>query len=325
MSQDSNYRDPNQALSSVYAADNSSTEATTSHLDATHRVVGGVVRSTDVSNTTDAIPYADLTTARTASHQRISDPASITGDDILMVDGSETTVAVALMNGWLVRDNHSGLLRSPQADGDLRQQGDDANKQQQDDANKQQQDEPNPSLDPESEAIVTNALTHAQGETIGVALSVIENGGAVSEASVGQLAARLGLEPEQARAQIEKVRDAYIEEAVNHTAKTTGTNSVMAREALQAAAQRDRSAYNRAAEEHFSTGRPGYDHLVREYVAELDKSEPDAILNSPPPAPGYSTRWDHNTGQVILRFPDKSEMAWSDAVRLGYIMLNRGK
>jgi hypothetical protein len=169
---------------------------------------------------------------------------------------------------------------------------------------------------------VTNALTHAQGETIGVALSVIESGGQVSEASVGQLAARLGLEPEMARAQIEKVRDSYIHEAVTYTAKTTGTDSAMAREALQAAAQRDRSAYNRVAEEHFSTGRPGYDHFVTDYVAELDKTEPHAILNATP-VPGYSTRWDHNTGQVILRFPDKSEMAWSDAVRLKYIMLKR--
>jgi hypothetical protein len=137
MSQDSNYRDPNSSAS----------ETTSSTFGMTSRVVGGVVRSSDAvsnpSTAAEAIPYADLSTARTSSHVRVSDPKAITGDDILMVDGSETTVAVALLNGWLVRDSNSGLLRSPtQADGDQRQQGDDANKQQQDDANKQQQDDP---------------------------------------------------------------------------------------------------------------------------------------------------------------------------------------
>jgi hypothetical protein len=207
-------------------------------------------------------------------------------------------VEVAVL--WLVRDSHSGLLRSPtQADGDQQhqQRGDDAKQQQEQE--KQQQQEANPSLDPESEALITNALTHAQGETIGVALSVIDSGGQVSEASVQQLAARLNLEPAQARAQIEKVRDAYVHEAVTHTAKVTGTNDTMAREALAAAEQRNPSAYRQAAEEHFSTGRPAYDTFVREYVAELDKTDPGSILNAAP-VPGYST---------LLRFPDKTEMA----------------
>jgi hypothetical protein len=54
----------------------------------------------------------------------------------------------------------------------------------------------------------------------------------------------------------------------------------------------------------------------------MDKTEAHNILNATPVA-GYSTRWDANSGQVLLQFPDKTEMAWGDAVRLGYIMFYR--
>jgi hypothetical protein len=322
MTQDSNYKSPASVLASVYGNGNNSspTEANTSHLDATAYVDQGVVRSTDA--TPVSVQSGWSYPVRNSAGMPIADPAAVAPDHIVDLGpagGGETTVEVAIMMGLLTRNAAGHVV--PVGSATVPQQQQEAGDQEKEQQQQQPQDEPNPALDPESEAIVANALTHAQGEAIGVAVSIIEKDGEITDASVAQLAARLGQEPAEARAQIEKARDAYVKEAVTHTAKTTGTTDAMAQEALHFAQKNNPQAFRRAAEEHWMTGKPSYDHLVREYVAELGTKEPRRILEAAT-IPGYSARWDAQSGQVLLRFQGQ-EMSWGDAVRLGYIMLKQ--
>jgi hypothetical protein len=309
MSQNQDYKPPAGVLAS-------------NQLDITTHVDQGVVRSSD-ADVSVSVPAGWSFPVRNSAGMPIADPAAIAPDHIVDLGpsaGGETTVEVAIMMGLLTRNGAGHVVPVGSATVPQRQQeaGDQAKEQQQ----QQQQEEPNPSLDPESEAILANALTNAPSETIGVAVSVIENGGEVTDASVAQLAARLSLEPEAARAQIEQARNAYATEAYNETAKAVGTSAKVVKDALDAAQAdpKTQSAFRRAAEAHFHSGRPDYSALVRDYVANLDQTDPQRILNSTPVA-GRSVRWDQNSKQVLVRLPDGDEVSWSVAVTMGLITI----
>jgi hypothetical protein len=121
---------------------------------------------------------------------------------------------------------------------------------------------------------------------------------------------------------MESVKAAYATEAYNVTAKDMGTSPKVVKEALDAAQANPatQSAFRHAAESHFSTGRPDYAALVRDYVANLDRTDPQRILNSTPVA-GRAVRYDQNAKQVMVKLPDGDEVPWSVAVNMELITI----
>jgi hypothetical protein len=111
-----------------------------------------------------------------------------------------------------------------------------------------------------------------------MAVAVIYGEGS-EEGAAEQLAARLNLEKHDAIAKVEQVKAAYANEAFTVTARAVQTSPGMVEDALAAAQSNPatQSAFRRAAEAHFHSGRPEYGHLVRDYIANLGSTDPQRI------------------------------------------------
>jgi hypothetical protein len=298
------------------------TEGTSDQLGISAYVDPGVVRSSDAPAA--PAPTGGPMSFRTSAGVQLHDPAAVRPDDVVKFgpnSGDETSVEVAMSMGLLVRNAAGHIV--PAAPGPQPTEAERQAQQQREQQPKQQETEAVTSLDPDSEAVMSRAFTEAPGETIGAAVSAIENNGEVSPAVVEQLAARLNMERGEAAQKTEQVKAAYATEATTYTAKALSTSEAIVKEAL-AAVQHDsatKSAFRQAAQTHFMSGRPdGYARLAQDWIANLDQTDPSRILNSNP-VEGRSVRYDHNSRQVIVKLPDGRELPWGVAVRNGLISI----
>jgi len=247
--------------------------------------------------------------ATTATGGPIADLASLQGNDLVTIGGETMSAEVALHLGLLVRDPRSGMIRSPDAN-EAR-----ANAAEQEQRQEQENDEEAPpALDEHSEAIMSEAFEAAPGETLSAANDIMD-AGAVSEHNLAQLASRLGVEPGEVAARVEHARAAYAHEAAATAARRVGVSLGIAEAALAYARENAHSELKQAAEQHLHSGKPRYDHFVREYVQKLDAIDPNYILSA---LPGKA-RWDAGTGQIVVKSGRHGEMAWGAAVRAGLI------
>lgn len=254
-----------------------------------------------------AAPSLDLSTARSATGERISDHARLTAETIITYKGMETSLGTLLQLGEVTRDG-DGTFRPVAAGASPQQQAETP------------APEANPSLDDASEGFLTEATTKAPGETMAAMVSIIGTDGAVSDGTISNLASRMGIEPEAARARVAHVQAAYSLEAATAGAKEAHTTPAVASEAYEHARRSSKvSDLRQLAERHVTTGKPvGYGDVVTEYVATMDQRDPSRILTSVPVA-GRTTRWDKASKQVIVTLPNGAEVAWGDAVRQGLI------
>jgi hypothetical protein len=316
MTQNSDYKGTDKVLAGVFRTDNTPSEPTTSHLDASYRVVGNVVRSSDADAAVSA-PANWTFPVRNSGGMTISDPAAITPDHIVsLAPGDETTVANAMYLGLMTRNAAGHIVPVGSASAP---QGNTQQEKPPELETQEPEPEPNPALDEASEALMTRAFSEAVSETLGMAVAVIYGEGS-EEGAAEQLASRLNLEKHDAIAKVESVKAAYATEAYNVTARTMDTSLQVVKEALDAAQAppATQSAFRRAAESHFHSGKPDYNQFVVDFIANLDQSDPQRILNAAPVA-GRSVRYDHNSKQVLVKLPDGGEVSWDVAVRLGLI------
>lgn len=258
------------------------------------------------------VPPGGSFAIRTPTGTRVYDPAAIGMDDVIEIaPGQETSVAAAMSMGLLSRDAAGRIVPVGAAAPPSSPPPDDKGKPP---LPIQQQDTPNTRLDDESEATIADAMARAPGASIGVAVSVIENAGEVPEAVIGQLAADLGIEPEQARVKLQGVQAAYAKEATTSAAKAAGTSEAMAWEAFQHYQRTGSSDFKAAMHSHLASGRPTYGSHVIEYIAQLDQIDPQRILGAET-VDGRSVRWDPASGQIVVKIKGRGEMSWAHAVR----------
>jgi hypothetical protein len=250
-------------------------------------------------------PAVDLSTARTSSGIKISDPAALTLDSIIAFDGMETTVEVAMGMGHVTRDASGrfvvtgGPTPTEQAEAEAVAQDTAA-------------PETRPVMDAQSEALLSQACAVAPSQVLAASAAII-GAGSITAQAVEQIATGMGIEPAEARARIAVVMKGYADEAVTHAAKAAQTSNVVAQEALAAFSKAKPSAFREAAERHAHTGMPDYGTAVVDYVAALEQTDPQRILSYAPVA-GRHVYFNQSNGRIMVRF-DGTETTWDNSVR----------
>jgi hypothetical protein len=292
----------NETLSNIWdGGDNSAGSSTIGQYGMDVSYTEGSLLPTRIEAASDLGGFS----ATTATGGPVADLASLQGSDLVTVGGETMSAEVALHLGLLVRDPRSGMIRSP-----------DANEARANAAEQEQQndEEAPPALDEHSEAIMSEAFDAAPGETLSAANDIMD-AGAVSEHNLAQLASRLGVEPGEVAARVEHARAAYAHEAATTAARRVGVSLGIAEAALAHAREHAHSELKQAAEQHLHSGKPRYDHFVRDYIQNLDAIDPNYILSA---LPGKA-RWDAGTSQIVVKTGRHGEMAWGAAVRAGLI------
>jgi hypothetical protein len=249
----------------------------------------------------------DLSSARSPTGERISDPSLLTGDSIVTFQGMECSVGSLMTMGLVARDasgqyvtTNTGEAPSQEARADTAP--------------------PNQPLDPHSEAIMAEAQAKAMPQLLGAATSFIQSDGVLSEEAVSQLASAMGIEPSAVREQATHVQQAYAKEAVQMAVKATECPEKIAADALAHASKNQQSAFREASQRHFSEGRADWGPLVMDYLANLDQVDPNQILNAGP-VKGRSVHWDRGARCVVVTLGDGTQMSWAAAVRGKFISL----
>jgi hypothetical protein len=257
----------------------------------------------------------DISSARTGTGQRVTDPALLTPDTIITHGGIETTLGTLLAIGQVMRDAN-GNYRS------VAPGSEQAPQQPQQDREPTDNDTlpPNEPLDEQSEAVLTEALTKAPAQCVGAAASFINANGAVSDEAISQLAIATGQEPEAVREKFAQVTAAYSREAVKLGAKGALCSEEVSREALEWARHAKASELKETANRHFAEGRANYTGFVIDYLATLDQRDPNRILTATP-VKGRSVHWDKGNNCVVVTLADGTEMSWSAAVRAKLISM----
>ncbi len=260
-----------------------------------------------------SVPAVDFSRARSQEGMPRAH-AIIDRDTIIHVGGMETTVEVAEYLGYVRHDPSKGWVST--ADGSASAEGgnQDGPKAGDQEALKA---EPNQALDAQSEAYLSEAFEKANGAAVTVASELIEAGD-VSPSRVERLASDLGIEPSEAAARIEHVQAAYVAEATTAAASLLGGDAELAAAVLEWAGESIPEKAQEAALHHFTTGKPEYGTLVREWLAALPDHDPETALGANMPA-GCAVYRDNASGAVLVRLPHGGTVEWEAAVRGGLI------
>ena len=256
----------------------------------------------------------NLSSARTSTGQRVSDPSQVTGDTIVTFEASpgefvEATIETLMSIGAVTRDaNGQYIAAAPQAAQEPEQ-----TEQQQTEATKAP-------LDEHSEALLRDAFAKAPAQTVGAATSFIQNEGAITDEAVAQFATSMGIEPEAARAKFNHVSAAFTREAVQLGAKAVQCSEEIAMEALTHARTNRAAELKETAQRHFSEGRADYSKFVSSYLENLDQTDPNKILTATPVA-GRKVHWDRGNKVVVVTLPNGTELSWSAAVKAKLISM----
>ncbi len=142
--------------------------------------------------------------------------------------------------------------------------------------------------------------------------------GEIGEHNLSQIAAQMGVEPEAVNEKVQPIIEAFTQQA-NSLVADYGVDP----DSVWAWAHANCSEpLNKAMHRHGTMRQTtGYHGVVKAYIAALDETAPDAILNADF-GPGVSARKDHN-GKIIIRAGSHGEMPWKSAVRAGLINLKK--
>jgi hypothetical protein len=237
-------------------------------------------------------------------------------DVVTLRSGFETSVAAALATGMLTKDAQGNYLESFIGEGGVStptpaaSEATDSEKQTQERATS----EPVATLDESSEVILDTFIGSVGSGDLQGGLKAMLDGGSLPDDVVARAGSRLGLESEQVRAQVETVRSAFERQAVD---------AVGAR-VLDWAKQNRLPELKDAAREQVNAGTlKGYTALSRQYVEQLAKIDPDAILRSPD-AQARGVRRESN-GTITVEIPDVGRIEWRAAIKAGFIGPKFGK
>jgi hypothetical protein len=248
--------------------------------------------------------------ARSQDGFAITSAAELTSDSIVTLpNGMEVLYGVALSEGLL----------APAALAEAKQEQEETEQEQKQEEQKNNDTQP---MNDEAEAVMADALTKAEGATIGAMVDLIKNDGVLSPFNIEELASRLQVEPEVVQQRTQVALRGYMEDANRGAAKAANTDEGLAHEALQDARQHRRSEMNEAMQRHGMTGRTGhYGPIVQDFVASLADTQPARVLGAKT-GPGITVN-QAVTGEITVTIEGQGTFRYEDAVRQGLVVVTR--
>jgi hypothetical protein len=228
-------------------------------------------------------------------------------DDIVMVAGMETTVAIARRLG-LVEENEYGKLVN----------GADARKLVEEPIQEAvETGEAFASQDDEKHLAEMSALTSAGPQV--AAINDFVTTGQMSSNTIERLASEAGMEPHQVQENFAKVQAAFTAQAKSVVTKTGVPDfDDFSQWAWQHQPNSMQDAI-RAHTMHRSTA--GYQAIAAEYVATMDQHDPHAILEAD--FGGGITASKAPNGNIVLNIPGTGQVSWRQAINLGLVKVSR--
>lgn len=270
-------------------------------------VGGGVeVRSSDISNGATGV----LATAQRAHSRTPAAPSALTPEDTVEIGGQRMTLKTAQMMGLMHRNATTGLYEettsasSPELH-QLQQQADEAEAQHDDHNNPRQE-----LFFEEGERF----LSHIPQSVQAASLNDLADTGQITEGTVKQIAADLGVEPHQAAQYIGGAVEMFSRQANGVLAGYGITDGEdFAEWAMNARPSEWRETIKRHQIERTTIG---YHELAKGYLEHLHNTDPQAILTADF-GPGVTTRKAGR--EVLLNIPGLGEVSFRSALRAGFV------
>lgn len=248
-----------------------------------------------------------LRTARSSTGSPISGRA-LRDDDIVVVEGIETSVQTARRIGLLAENEYGKLVSAASAS----------------DLVKQTPEEADPGL--AGEAFTNPADEELLAETAGLtsagsqvsAINDLITTGEVTSGTLERLASEAGIEPHEAQAQISKVQALFAGQAQ----QVVNKEGVSDFEDFSAWAWKHQPNGIREAIRGQAMNRQtdGYRTLAREYMETMDLHDPHAILEADF-GPGVKATKDHE-GRIVLHIANRGQLSWRQALKLGLVKVS---
>lgn len=172
------------------------------------------------------------------------------------------------------------------------------------------------SLGDEAEALLDQAVQGAGGQEVMAAVNAAATGQELSQETINQVAANMGIEPAEAAQLHGQIKAAFEAQALG-ALKEMGLDQ----EAVLWAFENEPELFEDAVRRHtFDRTTEGYRELGRRYVEKLDQINPQAVVDALPkelnprivPSPGGKS------SIVVIKTP-QGEMSWRSAVMLGLV------
>jgi hypothetical protein len=266
-----------------------------------------------------------IATARGGSNESVRG-SNVTPESLVRINGMELQVKQAVNMGWLVADGKGGYVDSFDTNKQSQQatrnplsveNPNQANQQQNasEDVAQGQKLQGTSDNTEESYQDLRNRVSDAQEYHM---LNLMSEGKELDETLVGELASNAGVEYAQMVDRLDDIQTGFALQA-GQVISDHGLNPESVRDwAFKNAPQLMRSAIQRHV---MNRSTDGYNRVAQEYMANLDKIDPDAIL-------GASLGQGIHVGRdsqdnVIVSLPGGQQMKWESAVRAGIIKLSK--
>lgn len=265
-----------------------------------------------------------VATAHNSTGRPLS-PDQITEESIVFVGGREVSVRSALGAGYLVRDSEGNLHepgRSPNV-----APTEDARRSSSDPGDEQEEEQPNqgplpedlePTGNEEVESIIDEVAAAAPQQEVVETIMAAANGEDLPEQSFNRIADSMGMSRDEALTQYESIREAFTEQAGQAVHEATGLDPEVVFEWARENAKQDLAEAIRLQAVNRSTS--GYREIAETYIRDLDKIDPDALLNATYPE---GVRAVERSGRIVLETP-RGPMDWATAVRAGIVTISQG-
>jgi hypothetical protein len=268
----------------------------------------GVQRSDTTSVAREAgraanVPWAS---ARTASGSPLT-PEAVTDTAILRFpNGVELTPPQARLMGWLPPLNAPSGAAAAAAAKETPTEEESENPELRHDA-----------LPQEAEQTFEAITSGVSPTTLSRAMHEVANTNELSERTLSNVASEMGVEPQHVQGQMATVRAAMETQAMDAVA-ARGVDPTNFMSWVYATHPEE---MQKAIAHHITRRQTsGYEALVDRYSQQLDKIDPEAIMNSN--LAQFCSR-DPRTGQIVVRTPEGTTMTWAAAVRAGVVRLQR--
>jgi hypothetical protein len=286
--------------------------------DTARIVIGGAPQSGAFDNvkttTGELMPRPDgsqgiLSTARSTAG-RLLTGSEIRANTKVLVQGVETTAAAAAAAGFLTRNSDGSYA---EVGAPVAAQGQQQSTQGQPEAQPEAQEPARVAdLPAEAHTFAQDFTSRVGNIDVSRGVSEMMDQGALSEDSLARIAGSMQLEPQEVARRAETIRAGY----------ETQARELMgpwADQIIAYASQHDRAAALKAQDRHINHEDPAaYDGIASKFWQNLDKYNPDAILNAQN-ASAVGARRESNGTITVQTAAMNTRMSWGAAVRAGFI------
>ena len=245
------------------------------------------------------------------------DPYSAKGGDFVRVGGMTTTVDVAIQQG-LLRRTADGIVPGPVSVQDYT--GGKAAPQADDKAPQAPQAPVNPApLSRGAEAVLADLRAKVGATEIAGLMAGLVDGREMNQFALNTLASNLGVLPDEARAIVDSIADAYADQARRYTA-SKGVDEGLLPLFVDFAQERHQMALRDAGMRQALHGDlSGLDSIIKDFKANLDTLDPASILSA---KFGSGITAQIVNGRLVLNVPGHGQMLYSAAVRAGIVSVD---